>query len=90
MPENSKKNQGFLLKNLAQVKKTADAGNSGYFHSGDPKWAFWDDFPWRMKTAEKILNVYFWGNDVYFWGSNVYFWGSNVYFWGNNIYFWNF
>ena len=21
-------------------------------HSGDPKWAFWGAFPWRMRTAE--------------------------------------
>ena len=43
--------QGFLLKNRGMLKK----GQSREFreiHSGDPKRAFWDGFPWRMRTAK--------------------------------------
>ena len=43
--------QGFRLNNIGIPKK----GRSREFreiHSGDPKRAFWDDFPWRMRTAK--------------------------------------
>ena len=31
----------------------ADPENSGKFIlAGDPKWAFWDDFSWRMRTVK--------------------------------------
>ena len=40
--------QGLLLKNIGMPKKA----NSSKFILGNPKLAFWDDFPWRMIDTE--------------------------------------
>ena len=50
MPENSRKFRASPQK-YGMPRKEADPGNSGNY-SGDPQWAFWDDFPWWMRTAK--------------------------------------
>ena len=43
--------QGFPLKNVAMPSKRP-IRELREIHSGDPKWAFWGDFPWRMRMAK--------------------------------------
>ena len=44
---------GFLLKNIGMPKKgRSKEFRESHSRSGDPERAFWDDFPWRMRTAK--------------------------------------
>ena len=45
--------QGFLLKSIGMPRKRPIRGIPE-IHSGDPKWAFWGDFPWQMRMANLI------------------------------------
>ena len=52
MRRNFPGNSGFPIKAKRNAKKKADPRKFREIHSGDPEWAFWDDFPWRMRMAK--------------------------------------
>ena len=44
--------QGFLFKKEQRNKGKGRSRQLREIHSGDPEWAFGDDFPWRMRMAK--------------------------------------